>query len=81
VQAVIEARLGQLGASARGLVDLAATIGREFTTDVLAGAGELDEDELLGDLDELWRRRIVREWAPTPTTSATTGSGRSPTGR
>jgi DNA-binding SARP family transcriptional activator len=61
VQAVIEARLGQLGASARGLVDLAATVGREFTTDVRAGAGELDEDELLGDLDELWRRRIVQE--------------------
>ena len=61
VQAVIESRLGQLGASARRLVDLAATIGREFTTDVLTGASELDEDKLLSDLDELWRRRIVRD--------------------
>jgi DNA-binding SARP family transcriptional activator len=61
VQAVIESRLAQLGEPARNLVGVAATIGREFTTDVLAAASEADEEALVRDLDELWRRRIVRE--------------------
>jgi DNA-binding SARP family transcriptional activator len=61
VQAVIDARLAQLSPPARDLVGLAATIGREFTFAVLARAGEGDEDSLMRGLDELWRRRIVRE--------------------
>lgn len=61
VQAVIESRLGQLSDSARDLVGIAATIGREFTADVLAGASETDENTLVRGLDELWRRRIIRE--------------------
>jgi tetratricopeptide (TPR) repeat protein len=61
VQAAIAARLTQLSEPARALVDLAATIGRAFTTDVLADASETDADTLVRGLDELWRRRIVRE--------------------
>ena len=61
VQAVIESRLAQLSEPARDLVGLAATIGREFTTDVLASARAADEETLVRGLDELWRRRIVRE--------------------
>jgi DNA-binding SARP family transcriptional activator len=61
VQSVIEARLSQLGAHARDLVDVAAVIGREFSTDVLAAAGDAGEDVLVEGLDELWRRQIVRE--------------------
>jgi DNA-binding SARP family transcriptional activator len=61
VQAMIQARLAQLSPRARTLVNLAATIGREFTLEVLAAASNLDEDALVGALDELWRRRIVRE--------------------
>jgi DNA-binding SARP family transcriptional activator len=61
VQAVIEARLGQLSEPTRALVEVAATIGREFTSDVLAGASEADENELVRSLDELWRRRLIRE--------------------
>jgi DNA-binding SARP family transcriptional activator len=64
VQAVIATRLAQLSAPARGLVGLAATIGREFTPEVLAQAGEADEETLVRSLDELWRRRIVRELGP-----------------
>ena len=69
VQSVIEARLAQLSAPARDLVGVAATIGREFGTDVLAAATDSDphtaedtaEETLVRSLDELWRRRIVRE--------------------
>ncbi|HKZ86811.1 MAG TPA: BTAD domain-containing putative transcriptional regulator [Anaerolineae bacterium] len=61
VQALIQARLSQLSPSARELAGLAATISRAFTSDVLARASESDEGTLLRALDELWRRRIVRE--------------------
>jgi DNA-binding SARP family transcriptional activator/predicted ATPase len=61
VQAVIEARLDQLSPPARALADLAAVVGREFTFDVLARAGDGDEDALVQGLDELWQRRIIRE--------------------
>lgn len=61
VQAVIEDRLAQLSESARDLVGLAATLGREFTPDVLALASGAGEGALVRGLDELWRRRIVRE--------------------
>ncbi|MBM7787164.1 ATP-binding protein [Tenggerimyces flavus] len=61
VQAVIEARLDQLPNEVRDLIEVAATIGREFAPDVLAEAADLDQDALVGGLDELWRRRLVRE--------------------
>jgi DNA-binding SARP family transcriptional activator len=65
VQAVIEQRLAQVSESARDLVGLAAAIGREFTPDVLALASEASEEALVRGLDELWRRRIVREHGAT----------------
>ena len=60
--ALIE-RLAQLSPAARDLVGVAATIGREFTLDVLAEASDLgvNEDTLIRAVDELWQRRIVRE--------------------
>jgi DNA-binding SARP family transcriptional activator len=61
VQAVIESRLSQLSEPARDLAGVAATIGREFTSDVLAWASEAGEETLVSGVDELWRRRIVRE--------------------
>jgi DNA-binding SARP family transcriptional activator len=61
VQSVIEARLSQLSAHARDLVEVVAVIGREFSTDVLAAASDAGEDTLVDSLDELWRRQIVRE--------------------
>ncbi|HEV2581441.1 MAG TPA: BTAD domain-containing putative transcriptional regulator, partial [Ktedonobacteraceae bacterium] len=62
VHAVLVGRLLQLSASAREFVELAATIGREFTLDLLSTAGNADADSAVRALDELWHKRIVREY-------------------
>lgn len=67
VQAVIGTRLAQLGEPARRVLQVAAAIGRGFDTGLLAevaGGSDEDVDDLVTGLDELWRRRIVRESAP-----------------
>ena len=61
VRQVLEARLAQLSPSARGVIELAAVIGRAFTYRVLAAATDLSEDLLVASLDECWRRRLIRE--------------------
>ena len=61
VQSVITARLARLSPQARALIELAATIGREFTFEVLQQASGDDEEQLVCGLDELWQRRIIRE--------------------
>jgi DNA-binding SARP family transcriptional activator/predicted ATPase len=61
VQAVIEARLGQLSPPAQTVAELAAVVGREFRFDVLAQASAGNEDALVQGLDELWQRHIIRE--------------------
>jgi predicted ATPase len=61
VQAAIQARLAQLSPAARDLAELAAAAGSSFSYDVLALASGQDENTLVRSLDELWRRRIVRE--------------------
>ena len=61
VHAVLVGRLLQLSDAARGFVELAATIGREFTLDLLTGVSNADADSAVRALDELWHKRIVRE--------------------
>ncbi len=61
VQAVIQSRLARLSEPARDLLGVAATIGREFTAEVLGHASGVDDGALVRGLDELWRRRIIRE--------------------
>jgi DNA-binding SARP family transcriptional activator len=61
VQAVIESRLNRLSAPARELIGVAATIGRAFTSELLAAASQAEADTIVRVLDELWRRRIIRE--------------------
>lgn len=64
VHAVITARLDRLSPGARRLAEVAATLGREFSTAVLATAAGREEDELTDDLDELWRHHVVHERGP-----------------
>lgn len=61
VQAVLQARLAQLSASARELAEVAATIGREFNLELLREVSSRDEESLVRELDEMWRKRIVQE--------------------
>jgi DNA-binding SARP family transcriptional activator/predicted ATPase len=61
MHAALIGRLMQLSASARGFVELAATIGREFTLDLLSTVGNADTESAVRALDELWHKRIVRE--------------------
>ena len=61
VQAVIEWRLSQLSPAAQVLARVAATLGRDFTLDVLTRACDSQDASLIESLDELWKRRIVRE--------------------
>ena len=63
VQSVVAARLALLSPEGRVVSEVAAAIGRDFAFDVLAAATDLDEAALVGAIDELWRRHIVREHA------------------
>jgi DNA-binding SARP family transcriptional activator len=61
IQAVLRSRLAQLSAETRRLLDVAAVIGRSFTTDILWRASGVSEDEMVTAVDEMWRRQIVRD--------------------
>jgi predicted ATPase len=61
VHAVLVGRLLQISEPARGFVELAATIGREFTLDLLIGVSNTDAESAVRALDELSHKRIVHE--------------------
>lgn len=61
MRAVLGARLGQLPDGARRLAEVAAVVGRSFSVGLLVSATGVDEAELVDHLDELWRRRIIRD--------------------
>ncbi|MGH3423858.1 MAG: ATP-binding protein, partial [Nocardioidaceae bacterium] len=58
---VLRRRLEEVSAEAKEIAQLAAAVGRDFTLDLLTEAGDLDADSVVTAVDELWRRRIVRE--------------------
>jgi DNA-binding SARP family transcriptional activator len=60
--AVLRKRLDQGTATARELAGLAAAVGTIFTLDLLTEASDLDADLVVEAVDELWRRRIIREF-------------------
>ncbi|MGH7518672.1 MAG: ATP-binding protein [Gemmatimonadales bacterium] len=61
MRAVLRARLGQLPDGARRLAEVAAVIGRPFSVRLMATATGIGEHELVDHVDELWRRRIIRD--------------------
>jgi hypothetical protein len=60
--AVLRNRLEQPTAAAREVAGLAAAVGRDFSLDLLTEASDLDADVVVGSVDELWQRRILREF-------------------
>ncbi len=60
--AVLRNRLEQASAPAREVAGLAAAVGADFTLDLLTEASDLDAGTVVGAVDELWRRRIMREY-------------------
>ena len=61
VQAVIESRISALLPGTRELASLASVVGRGFNFELLSRTGEISERDLLGGLDELWSRRLIRD--------------------
>ncbi len=61
MRAVLRARLGQLTDGARRLAEVAAVIGRPFSVGLMVSATGIDEHALIDHVDELWRRRIIRD--------------------
>jgi DNA-binding SARP family transcriptional activator/tetratricopeptide (TPR) repeat protein len=60
--AVLRNRLEQATAAARDVAGLAAAVGTDFSLDLVTGASDLDAGIVVGAVDELWRRRILREF-------------------
>lgn len=61
IQQILHTRLAQLSPAALALAELVAVTARPCHYAVLACAFDSDEASLVGALDELWRRRILRE--------------------
>jgi len=61
VKSVIEARLSLLNEDSRGLLSIAAAIGRTFNYRVLSKASDLSEDELIDLLEDWLARGLVIE--------------------
>lgn len=62
VMAVIQSRLQRLSPEAQTLAQVAATIGHGFDVELLAQATGKAEEDVLNVLDELWQKRIIREY-------------------
>jgi DNA-binding SARP family transcriptional activator len=62
LEAVLRKRLEQGTAAALEVAGLAAAVGTNFTLDLLTEASDLGADAVVEAVDELWRRRIVREF-------------------
>ena len=61
MRAVLSARLSQLPDAARQLAEVAAVIGRPFSVGLMVSAIGIGEHEVVDHVDELWRRRIIRD--------------------
>jgi DNA-binding SARP family transcriptional activator len=59
--AVLRERLGQATPTAREIAGLAAAVGSHVTLALLIEASDIDPGSVVGAVDELWRRRIMRD--------------------
>ena len=66
VQAILSARIDRLDAPAKGTLQVAATIGKEFERWLLRSASELDDDQLEVALSELCEAEFVQQTALYP---------------
>jgi DNA-binding SARP family transcriptional activator len=71
--AVLRKRFEQMTPAAREVAGLAAAVGTNFSLDLLTEASDLQADTVVEAVDEMWRRRIMREFGDA-TTSHTTCS-------
>jgi DNA-binding SARP family transcriptional activator len=62
LMAVLQGRLEQSAPAAQKVACLASAVGTNFTLDLLTEASDLDADAVVAAVDELWRRRIMREF-------------------
>ena len=62
LSAVLRKRLEQATGPARQVAGLAAAVGTNFSLDLLTEASDLDADAVVAAVDELWQRRILREF-------------------
>ncbi len=58
---VLRDRLEAASPHAREVAELASAIGRDFTLDLLTEASDLNVDDVVRSVDELWRQGIFRE--------------------
>ena len=65
MRTVLRARLSQLTDGARRVANVAAVIGRPFSVGLMVSATGIDEHQLVDHIDELWRRRIIRDQGST----------------
>ncbi|HEX6467895.1 MAG TPA: AAA family ATPase [Streptosporangiaceae bacterium] len=59
---VLRNRLDRATAAAREVAGLAAAVGTDFSLDLLTEASDLEAGAVVEAVDELWRRRIMREF-------------------
>jgi tetratricopeptide (TPR) repeat protein len=64
IRALLKTRLERLTDGARRLAEVAAVYGRPFTARLMVTATGITDSTLVDRLDELWRRRIIREDGP-----------------
>ena len=63
LSAVLRKRLAQATPAAQEVAGLAAAVGTDFSLDLLTEASDLTADVVVTAVDELWRSRILREFA------------------
>ncbi len=61
VGGVLHQRLGNASEPAQQVAGLAGAVGRDFSLELLSEASDLEAETVVRAVDELWRRRIVRQ--------------------